>query len=103
MALCDKDEVTQFDLVDKTGLSAPTVSLSLSKMQNEGIVERESNPEDLRETKVYLTDKGREQMKLINSCCELTELDMMNGFSDFEKKEFERMLKTALNNIKEKE
>ncbi len=51
--------VTQLDLVKATHLKPPTVSVTLQKMERDGLVIRRDNEEDLRQTFVYLTDKGK--------------------------------------------
>ena len=51
--------VTQLDLVNATHLKPPTVSVTLGKMERDGLVTRQSNESDLRQTLVYLTDKGK--------------------------------------------
>ena len=54
------DGVTQLELARLTGLKPPTVSVSLQKMENEGLVARVDDKDDLRKTIVTLTDKGRD-------------------------------------------
>ena len=56
--LAINDGITQREVVDATHLQPPTVSVILRKMEEEGIVERRQNPEDKRQTKVYLTEYG---------------------------------------------
>ena len=58
--LAVNDGITQRTLVDKSHLKPPTVSVILRKMELEGMVELCKNPDDKRETRVYLTDYGRE-------------------------------------------
>lgn len=58
--LAVSDGKSQRELVDLTHLRAPTVSVILQKMEDEGIAERRRNPEDKREMRVYLTEYGRE-------------------------------------------
>ena len=58
--LAVKDGITQREVVENTHLKAPTVSVILRKMEDEGIAERVQNPDDKRETIVRLTDYGRE-------------------------------------------
>lgn len=101
MSLCEEDGITQFDLVKKTGLSAPTVSVSLAKMESEDIVRRENNPKDLREVKVFLTDEGRKTYGFINSSCDFMEKKMLRGISEEEQKELTRVLKKILDNLQE--
>ena len=54
-----KPGVTQLELVKATHLKPPTVSVTLGKMERDGLVTRCDNEEDLRQTFVYLTDKGK--------------------------------------------
>jgi len=58
--LAINDGINQLELVRKTHLRPPTVSVILKRMEAEGIVERKSNPQDKRSVSVYLTKKGRE-------------------------------------------
>jgi len=60
MELARKDNVTQLDLVRATHLKAPTVSVSLQKMERDGLVLRRQDQDDLRAIRVFLTPKGRE-------------------------------------------
>ena len=57
--LASGDGVTQRQLVHSTHLRAPTVSLILKKMEQGGIVRRESDPADARAIRVFLTEQGR--------------------------------------------
>lgn len=57
--LTRQDGVSQRELAHCTGLSAPTVSIALSKMQLEGLITRRIDEMDTRRVKVYLTEKGR--------------------------------------------
>ncbi|MBQ5973421.1 MAG: winged helix DNA-binding protein [Oscillospiraceae bacterium] len=49
---------TQQMLVRRTRLSAPTVSVSLGRMERDGLVRRVTSDEDQRSVCVYLTEKG---------------------------------------------
>ena len=53
------DGIQQLELVRATHLKAPTVSVIVKNMEAEGVVERRSDPEDLRSIRVYLTESGR--------------------------------------------
>ncbi len=54
------DGTTQLELVRSTHLKAPTVSVILKKMEEEGIVRRECDKYDGRAVRVFLTEHGRE-------------------------------------------
>ena len=59
MHLFDRDGQTQAELVESVGLDHSTVSKSLRRMQEAGLVIREPAEHDRRVMVVHLTDKGR--------------------------------------------
>ncbi|WP_320783433.1 MarR family winged helix-turn-helix transcriptional regulator [Streptomyces sp. CRN 30] len=59
MQLFDHDHRTQADLLDHVGLDHSTVSKSLRRMQEAGLLTREPAPHDRRVMVVHLTDAGR--------------------------------------------
>lgn len=58
-ALEHMEGCTQLDLVKATFLKAPTVSISLKKLEDSGFVHRETDRDDMRAIRVWLTDKGK--------------------------------------------
>ncbi|GGZ01469.1 MarR family winged helix-turn-helix transcriptional regulator [Streptomyces poonensis] len=59
MQLFDRDGQTQSELLERVGLDHSTVSKSLRRMQEAGLVTREPAPHDRRVMVVSLTDTGR--------------------------------------------
>ena len=57
--LAIRDGINQLELVNTTHLRPPTVSVILKNMESEGLVERRSDPSDMRSMRVYLTEAGR--------------------------------------------
>ena len=57
--LAISDGLKQRELVEKTHLRAPTVSVILRRMVDEGLAELRADEKDGRVTRVYLTDLGR--------------------------------------------
>ncbi len=57
--LAHSEGLSQLDLVERTHLKAPTVSLALKNMEACGLVSRTSDERDMRVTRVNLTEKGR--------------------------------------------
>lgn len=84
--LIDSESLTQLQLVELTGLKAPTISITLRNMEREGIVARVKNDTDRRETHVSLTDKGRDMYSKILDTLAKAEKIMLNGISDKELK-----------------
>ncbi|MFJ7999220.1 MarR family winged helix-turn-helix transcriptional regulator [Streptomyces sp. NPDC096310] len=59
MQLFDRDGQTQAELLERVGLDHSTVSKSLRRMQEAGLLTREPAPHDRRVMVVHLTDAGR--------------------------------------------
>ncbi|MGP3955692.1 MarR family winged helix-turn-helix transcriptional regulator [Nonomuraea sp. 3N208] len=59
MQLFDRDGQTQSELLESVGLDHSTVSKSLRRMQDAGLLVREPAAHDRRVMVVHLTDKGR--------------------------------------------
>ncbi|MFJ1917201.1 MarR family winged helix-turn-helix transcriptional regulator [Streptomyces sp. NPDC088147] len=65
MQLFDHDGRTQAELLERAGLDHSTVSKSLRRMQEAGLLTREPAPHDRRVMVVHLTDAGRALRKPI--------------------------------------
>ena len=98
--LMEQDGMTQLELVNITKLKAPTISITLRNMEREGIVRREKNDIDRRETHVYITDKGREMHKKILEAFEKAETVMLAGVSDKEMATARKILAKMTENIR---
>ncbi|MFJ9025377.1 MarR family winged helix-turn-helix transcriptional regulator [Streptomyces sp. NPDC102259] len=59
MQLLDREGQTQSELLESVGLDHSTVSKSLRRMQDAGLLTREPAQHDRRVMVVHLTDKGR--------------------------------------------
>ena len=98
-ALSHSDGCSQLDLVRKTHLKAPTVSVTLKRMESEGLVERRQNPMDLRVCRVYLSAKGREHNESVHARLRELDAELMQGFSEEEISLLLQYLERMRNNI----
>jgi DNA-binding MarR family transcriptional regulator len=103
MFLSHEDGVTQLQIVRHTRLSAPTVSVALAKMEADGLVVRKSDERDMRQVRVYITDKGRQTDDFMRSKCGETEEKMLRGISQEELKNLNDTLRKILKNLLESE
>ena len=92
MELARKDGRTQLDLVHATHLKAPTVSVAMQKLAKEGIVTRRPDEYDLRATRVFLTEKGREMDNRTRKSVHDTEEIAMARLSEEERETLYRLL-----------
>ncbi len=98
--LMEGDGLTQLDLVKITKLKAPTISITLRNMEREGIVRREKNDDDRRETHVYITDKGREMHAKVLEAFDKAEKLMLSGISDKELDSVGKLMEKMIGNLK---
>lgn len=91
--------VTQLTLVKAANLKPPTVSVTLQKMEAEGLVIRKSNEHDLRQTLVYLSDKGRAINERIHDSFVNGDAIAMNGLDEDEQRMLRRLLDRVADNL----
>lgn len=103
MCLSHEDGITQLQIVKRTHLTAPTVSVALSKMEAEGLVIRRADEKDLRQMRVYITEKGREMDNFIRQKCQETEKIMLRGISEKEQEQLVSVLRKILKNLIDEE
>ena len=98
--LSQRDGDTQLDLVQRSGLQAPTVSITLRGMEREGLVKRVSDENDLRKSHVFITENGRSRaQEAENASKEFGKL-ILDGISDEEIEVFLNVLKKIEKNMK---
>ncbi len=87
-----EDGLNQLDLARLTHFKAPTVSVTLQKMESEGIVVRQADETDQRVTRVFLTQKGKELNLLIRNKFMESERDMLKILSENDRKSIRDIL-----------
>ena len=98
--LMDNDSLTQLELVKITNLKAPTISITLRNMERDGIVRREKNDSDRRETHVFITDKGKKMYAKVLTALDKAEKTMLKGLSEKELKAMRETLDKMSANLK---
>ena len=82
--LSRNDGATQSELARVTRMKAPTISVALRNMENEGLVQRVADGDDGRVTHVYITEKGKMLEEENFARWQQVDEIMMNGISDEE-------------------
>ena len=98
--LMESDGLTQLELVNITKLKAPTISITLRNMERDGIVRREKNENDRRETYVYITDEGRKMHAKLLEAYDKAEKCMLSGVSDKELAVVRSVVEKMTDNLK---
>ena len=97
--LMHEDGVTQVDIARHSHFTAPTVSVTLKKMEDEGLILRKTDKNDTRRTRVFITEKGRDWGSQLHEKIMDCEEILIRGFSEEESAEFCRLLRKARENI----
>lgn len=90
---------TQLTLANLTHLKAPTVSVTLQKMESEGFVTRRPNTEDLRQTLVFITDKGKAYNDRLYNTVKEIDAEIFSGVSEEDQKKLCYILNTVIDNL----
>ena len=98
-ALSREDGCSQLDLVRRTHLKAPTVSITLRRMEEEGLVRREQDPEDLRIMRIRLTESGNEHIRTVHERLHEVDEVLMQGFTPDEVAQLLGLLERMRDNI----
>lgn len=93
------DGCSQLQLVKQTHLKAPTVSVTLKRMEEEGLVRREQDVGDLRAVKVYLTESGKAHNRAVWERLQAIDRELMEGFSPDETAQLLAYLERMRDNI----
>lgn len=98
--LIENEGLTQLELVNFTNLKAPTISITLRNMERDGIVRREKDKSDLRETHVYITDKGKKMYTKVQNAVKKAEKTMLGGITETELKALRSTLDKMSSNLR---
>jgi len=80
--LLGQDGMTIGTMSQKRGVDAPTATGIITRLEQNGLVERRHTREDRRVVKIYLTDEGRDISNTLVSSVEHFEQHMKRGFSE---------------------
>lgn len=84
MVLGKEDGVSQLSIAKANGLKPSTISIGLKRMEHDGYITRVNDPQDMRMSRVYLTDKGREIANRAYETMEAVYNVLLQGISDEE-------------------
>ena len=93
------DGLTQQELANRVRLSPPTVSVTLQKMEREGLLLRQPDEKDQRTIRVFLTDAGHDVNQRIHDALFAVDSRLTEGFSAEEQALFSSMLQRMNENL----
>lgn len=103
LQLWQQDGLTQRELAEQLCVEAPTVTRMLQRMQRCGLIERRSDPEDRRVSRVYLTERSSEMQPAVQQCWANLEARVLAGISSEERLLLHGLLTKMLANLQNSE
>lgn len=97
--LWKKDDLTISEISRKTSLAKNTVSIMVDGMVKKGILERNINPENRRQTIVSLTEYAKSIEEKYESVSQQMNTLFYSGFSQKEQEEFEGYLERIVDTL----
>jgi len=91
--------LSQKELANKLFVSAPTITVSMKRLENSGLIEKRPDEKDARIMRVYITQKGIETAQELRRITERLEEEMFDGFTTEEKIIFRRLLLQIRDNL----
>ncbi len=101
MHISHHNGIRQSELAKNMNFSAPTISVTVQKLVDNGYVSRVSDEEDQRSFCIYLTDKGNEMTEKIRQTFKKCELMLSKDFSADQNETLRALLKKMYINISE--
>ncbi|MBQ8287791.1 MAG: MarR family transcriptional regulator [Clostridia bacterium] len=99
MELSHLEKATQYELAKRTHLTAPTVSVTLQKMEHEGYITRTPDEHDLRQMLVSLTEKGKAAAADNRARADTLEQALLAGLSEEDLRQLTALLTSMEDNL----
>lgn len=101
MQLSRKEGMSQKEISENLHISAPTVAVSMKRLEKSGLIERKSDEQDQRRIRIYLTERGRELIEKAQRQVEKSEKIIFKGFSESERCLMKRFFDQMIANLEE--
>lgn len=97
--LSHHDGASQSDLAQSLCVEAPTITRMVQRLGQAGLVERSTDPDDARVTRLHVSEKGRSLMGQMEEVWQDIEARTMVGFNTEECAQLRRLLSRVRDNL----
>lgn len=97
--LADNTAPTMSELAEALTVKAPTISKTIGRLTQQGLVERKAGETDARLVRVALTEAGRARVGQLSDIAERMDDEMTKGFDGKDRKRLRRLLRKASKNL----
>lgn len=94
-----KKSITAADLMETLQLSQSTVAGIIHRLEDKGLISRSPAPDDGRKSVIHPTQQGLELEERLKQSAVETETILLQGMTQEEREEFNRLLQKALDNV----
>lgn len=91
--------LSQRELAEKIGITPPSMTVALRKLEDQGYIVKEPDKEDQRVIRILLSDKGKECIEELKGIMESMEELLFQGISPEEKMFFRRLILEMRKNL----
>lgn len=97
--LGQEDGQTVSSLVEKICISQATMVRMIDRMEANGLVNKVKDDKDMRVSRIFLTDKGKEARREVALIWRALEKQTLSGIPEDDKDTFRRILQVMLKNL----
>ncbi|SDE46438.1 DNA-binding transcriptional regulator, MarR family [Paenibacillus sp. UNCCL117] len=101
--LAERDGQSQRELAEQLRVKPATLTVMITRMQKNGLLERRPDADDQRVTRVYLTPKGEETTRRLKETLQTLEARNLESFLPEERLLLRRLLLQLYDNLAEYE
>jgi MarR family transcriptional regulator, organic hydroperoxide resistance regulator len=98
-ALWETEGLTQRELSEKVRMKGPTTVAALNKLEDKGLVRRQSNKNDARKINVFLSPEGRKIYRKVIPEVETVNRQVLSELTDKEQMAFKDMIRRMRNSV----
>ncbi|MBE6038312.1 MAG: MarR family transcriptional regulator [Anaerofustis stercorihominis] len=99
MFLNSSDGMTQAEIANHLFVSAPTINVSVKRLEKAGLIEKRADENDARMIRIYITEMGKDTANKLDMSNQKLEDEMFEGFTPEEKMLFRRLLMQIRDNL----
>lgn len=98
-ALAEDDGLSMSSLATRLGVQPPTVTKMVSRLAAQGYLERRQSTGDGRQAHIFLTERGRDAIAMIDKLWKRVEKDALAGIEDRDRKRLRKLLRQVEHNL----
>jgi DNA-binding MarR family transcriptional regulator len=98
-ALHGNDGMSMSELAATLGVQPPTITKMISRLAAQDYVERRNSKGDGRQALVFLTERGRHAITMIDQLWKRVEKNALNGIDDKDRKRLRKLLRQVERNL----